>query len=252
MVRLSRPRLSLGRAAIPLGGGGLAALAAGLFFVLLPDWRLEQLVDASGLARVLPLAQPPLGNTARLLLALIATAIAGAVAWSALFLLFGPGGVFDRATTSSKGRGDRPTVRRADAHPDAPPRHPLTAAELGAPPPAERDIPADLDQPLAAFDPTAIPEVPLPPERVIAPPAPVRPVVVAPAPPPPVVVAPAPPPPPPPPPPPLPPPPPRPSPVAEPEPVAPDASAPMPRNDAPPPSISALLDRLEKGTWRRS
>ena len=49
-----------------------------------------------------------------------------------------------------------------------------------------------------------------------------------------------------------PPPPPRPSPVAEPEPIAPDASAPMPRNDAPPPSISALLDRLEKGTRRRS
>lgn len=222
MVRLSRTRLSFGRAAIPVWGGALAALAAGLFFVLLPDWRLEQAVDASGLPHVLSLAQPPLGNTARLLLAVIAAVVAGAVGWAALFLLFGPGGAFARVAPP----GDRPTVRRADAHPDAPPRHPLTAAELGTPPPAERDIPADWDQPLAAFDPDAIPAVPIAPP-VPPPAAPKR--VVAP--------------PPPPPPPPTPPPPP----VI----VAEPASAPMPRNDAPPPSIAALLDRLEKGTRRR-
>ena len=44
----------------------------------------------------------------------------------------------------------------------APPRRPMTAADLGTPlmermtPPVERPLPADLDQPLAAFDPAAV------------------------------------------------------------------------------------------------
>jgi hypothetical protein len=70
-----------------------------------------------------------------------------------------------------------PIIRRADAHPDARPRPPLRAShDLDMPAwalpkvpveqeavAAERDLPADLDQPLAAFDPQAIPAVPLPP-----------------------------------------------------------------------------------------
>ncbi|NJB96776.1 hypothetical protein CA233_02650 [Sphingomonas sp. ABOLD] len=70
-----------------------------------------------------------------------------------------------------------PVIRRADAHPDARPRPPLRASyDLDMPAwaqpkapveqegaTAERDLPVDLDQPLAAFDPTAIPAVPLPP-----------------------------------------------------------------------------------------
>ncbi|WP_294252536.1 hypothetical protein [uncultured Sphingomonas sp.] len=70
-----------------------------------------------------------------------------------------------------------PIIRRADAHPDARPRPPLRAShDLDMPAwalpkvpveqetaAAERDLPADLDQPLAAFDPKAIPAVPLPP-----------------------------------------------------------------------------------------
>lgn len=66
-----------------------------------------------------------------------------------------------------------PIIRRADAHTDARPRAPLRARrELESPgwpapepaaPVAERPLPADLDQPLAAFDPQAIPAAPLPP-----------------------------------------------------------------------------------------
>ncbi len=65
-----------------------------------------------------------------------------------------------------------PMIRRADSHPDADPRLPLRAThELDGPgqpeatpeQAAERDLPADLDQPLAAYDPQAIPSVPLPP-----------------------------------------------------------------------------------------
>ncbi len=70
-----------------------------------------------------------------------------------------------------------PIIRRADAHPDAHPRPPLRAShDLEMPAwalpkvPVEQeaaavecDLPVDLDQPLAAFDPQAIPAVPLPP-----------------------------------------------------------------------------------------
>lgn len=70
-----------------------------------------------------------------------------------------------------------PIIRRADAHPDPRDRAPLRGEQdLDLPTPefaalsqssqaglAERDLPADLDQPLAAFDPAAIPSVPLPP-----------------------------------------------------------------------------------------
>ncbi|WP_313535533.1 hypothetical protein [Sphingomonas sp.] len=85
----------------------------------------------------------------------------------------------DFAAVSPRDPGMLPTpaIRRADAHPDARPRPPLRAMhdldmpawalprvpveeEAGA---AERDLPVDLEQPLAAFDPKAIPAVPLPP-----------------------------------------------------------------------------------------
>ena len=50
----------------------IAAVMLGLAFAILafntPDWRLERLVGASGLASILPAAKPPLGNTARTLL----------------------------------------------------------------------------------------------------------------------------------------------------------------------------------------
>lgn len=72
-----------------------------------------------------------------------------------------------------------PVLRRSDAHPDAPPRAPLLATrDLGTPfldvraearPPAENDLPRDLDAPLSAFDPDAIPAVPAAPARPVPP-----------------------------------------------------------------------------------
>jgi hypothetical protein len=75
-----------------------------------------------------------------------------------------------------------PSVRRADAHPDAPPRRPIRASEdLGPPlpivtvsvlrgvPELEQPLPRDLDQPLAAFDPVAVPFVAREPVRAVAP-----------------------------------------------------------------------------------
>jgi hypothetical protein len=66
----------------------IAAVMLGLAFAILafntPDWRLERLVGATGLASILPAAKPPLGNTARTLLS-VATAIGvSGLLWSIL------------------------------------------------------------------------------------------------------------------------------------------------------------------------
>lgn len=160
MVRFSRQRLIQN---LPTWGGGAAAALAALCVLVVPDWRLETAVSASGLSAVLPFAAPPLGLTARALLMVAAAVLTGAVVWSALFLVWGPGGALYRAP-----EGDAPTVRRADAHPDAPPRRPMSAADLGVPPPPSvQPVPADLDQPLAAYHPGAIPDVPLEPIRAV-------------------------------------------------------------------------------------
>ncbi|WP_426257207.1 hypothetical protein [Sphingomonas sp. DC1400] len=163
-------------------GGAVAALAVVLLFVVLPATVLEDWVWRSGLPSLIGAAEPPLGTTARAVLALAGGALAGAVTWSALFLLFGPGGLLAPRAASSDGV---PVLRRADAHPDAPARRPLSAADLeddddtmfarpvtGAsppPPPVEQPIPADLDLPLAAFHPGALPPVPLTPVRPVPP-----------------------------------------------------------------------------------
>lgn len=153
---------------LPIAGAGAAGLAAMASALLLPTAWLESAVWRSGIAALLPVAEPPLGATARAALALGGGGGIAAVAWAALFLLWGSGGPL----------APRPFhgVRRGDAHPDAPPRPPLSVLELGVPapaappsPPQERDLPADLDQPLAAFDPAAVPAVPREPVRAVAP-----------------------------------------------------------------------------------
>ncbi|WP_326523175.1 hypothetical protein [Sphingomonas sp.] len=192
-------------------GGGIA-----LACMLVPQGILEIAVLDSGLPALLPAAEPPLGWTARTALAMTLGGAGGAAAWLGAFLLLGGEGVVtlrpsgrplrevldepvparpkstkSRATAFIRERisaltarrvtappdSNVPVLRRADAHPDAPPRAPLNAgAELGTPflavkaarPPVERDLPRDLDAPLAAFDPDAIPEVPADPARPLA------------------------------------------------------------------------------------
>ena len=227
MVQTSRQRLT--RSLPALAGGG-AGLIVALAFVVLPGTVLERLVDGSGIAAVVPVAAPPLGLTARAVLALGGGIAVGVVAWAAPYLLFGPGGPLARRPRDV-GVARAPTVRRADAHPDAPPRWPLSAAELPVPPapvirrPVEQVVPADLETPLAMYDPDALPPVPMSPARVLAPlaRAPLAPAALAPgerletftlSPPPP-------------------------------------PPAPVPRPSEPP-SIDALLRRLERGARRRT
>jgi hypothetical protein len=207
MVAISRrKRLNLPLA--PVAAGALAIVVA-LIFALLPAGILEQMVLDSGIAALVPAAEPPLGLTARAILILIVGGGLGIIAWFTLFLLVGA------RTVSFSGKsvddGEVPVLRRADAHPDAPARRPVFAnQDLGTPflevraravhvvaedvlaampetapdliedavfapapaPLVERDLPADLDMPLAAFDPDAIPDEPI---EWFTPPAPTAP-----------------------------------------------------------------------------
>ncbi|RYE02474.1 MAG: hypothetical protein EOP61_08545 [Sphingomonadales bacterium] len=179
----------------PLAAALLGALAA-LGVIAMPVQVLESLVMDSGVAAVFMAAEPPLGLTARALLAVGAGAVAAILGWFIAFVLVGTRGI-------TIGKRDviraphMPVVRRADAHPDAPPREPLLATrDLGTPflevraaadvekaapieaeaivapvsaPPAEQPLPQDFNQPLAAFDPNAIPPVPRPKPVPLAP-----------------------------------------------------------------------------------
>ena len=110
---------------LPVGAAVAVAVIAAGVFALMPADALEQTVWRSGIAALIPAAQPPLGSTARAVLALAFAAVGAAVTWSALFLLVGPGGLLapkrHRATDIPS---EPPSVRRADAHPDAPPHLP--------------------------------------------------------------------------------------------------------------------------------
>ncbi len=158
--------------------GGAAALAA----LAVPTAMLEALVMRSGLPAILAAAEPPLGFTARAALASGAGGFVALFAWLGLSLLLGARIVALGETDPYAGDTVAPPViRRADAHPDAPPRPPLLATrDLGrpfleprhaidsappiavAPDPVEQPLPKDLDQPLSAFDPAAVPDVPMP------------------------------------------------------------------------------------------
>ncbi len=165
------PRLPVLNARTAPIAGAAAGVAVAALFVAVPAGVLEDWVWASGVPALVAAAAPPLGTTARAVLALAGGAMTGSVVWALLYLLVGPGGLLASKTVASA----VPVVRRADAHPDAPPRRPMTAAEMGTPlmevasPPVVQDLPADLDQPLAAFDPAAIPEVPLEPLAKVEP-----------------------------------------------------------------------------------
>ena len=148
-----------------------AAIAAGM--LLMPARLLEAAISASGLPALFPAAEPPLGHTARLALATIAGTGGGAATWFAVTTLLAGAGPL-RWPFAPAATPPWPVLRRADAHPDAPARAPLRAArDLGTPflavrAPAERTLPRDLDAPLAAFDPDAIPSAPAAPVPLVA------------------------------------------------------------------------------------
>ncbi|MDJ0277193.1 hypothetical protein QLH51_10345 [Sphingomonas sp. 2R-10] len=238
--------------ALPRVLAAVAGLAVAIAIAFVPAWRIETVVSESGLPAFLPIAAPPLGWTARAALMLLAALLVALPLWVALTLL---GATRPTALTYSEAAEDElpPSVRRADAHPDAPPRPPVRAGrDLGAPfldsvEPVEAEIalPRDLDTPMAMFDPQALPQVPAAPPPTVRPlfrpldpepelaefapiadPGPVDAPAIEPEPFAGVQSVPAP------------------EPV---EPVAPPAAA----STTPAPSIATLLDRLDRGLQRR-
>ncbi len=174
----SRPGLPLAPAVAGVAGLTVVALVA-----LVPAWRIEAAVMASGLPALLPAAAPPLGWTARAGLMLGFGGLVTVLLWLGLMLL-APNAVLPLPRRSPKTKPRRaevpPSVRRADAHPDAPPRPPVRAErDLGTPfldapldaatPDGERTIPRDLDTPLAIFDPEALPAAPAAPTPTVKP-----------------------------------------------------------------------------------
>jgi hypothetical protein len=173
------------RFAVPLAPAMAMVLAAlgALMFLLMPAAVLEDLVVDSGIASLVTAAEPPLGMTAHFAIAFLVALVVGGVSWFGLFLLIGTRAVAIGRNAREDGV---PILRRADAHPDAPPRRPVFAnRDLGTPflevtaesslpmsvaeavayaPPVieERDIPADLDTPLATYRSPLDPPLPAP------------------------------------------------------------------------------------------
>jgi hypothetical protein len=250
----SKPFKSLfrgtGRNALDLPVAGLAALAAAFAAFAVPQEILSRAVVATGLPGILSAAQPPLGLTARVAIAVGVAAITFGLVFLLLRLL-------DRSGMGGSARVEEedvlaPRVRRRDVHPDAPSRRPISAArDFGepAPPEAFRPVPIWLDEaePVAAVplvepesepayetepvagrlpepEPVFIPE-PEPEAEFVA-------EVAEPEPEPEVAIEP------------------EPVAVIEPEPEPEPAPAPKPQADMPT-SIAALMERLEQGLAKR-
>ena len=128
-----------------------AALATALAMLWMPVGLIETVVASSGVSEAVPAAAPPLGMTARLMLAaFVGLMAAAATEWMARAPIGAPhekearvsrakgaktmGFAFSKLTTLARGRDapvpshDAPSLRRADAHPDAPPRPPIFAS----------------------------------------------------------------------------------------------------------------------------
>ncbi|OYY72439.1 hypothetical protein [Sphingomonas sp. 28-63-12] len=178
VAKPSRQRLILPVA--PLAGA-LVGIVTAAIFALVPADMLGRLVLRSGIAAVVAAAEPPLGLTARIVLILIGGGSVALLVWFALFLIVGSRTIMvgnEAVADTITDEEGAPVLRRADAHPDAPSRRPVFAnrdlgtpflevrarhltagdAPAAAPAPREsRDLPIDLDLPLSAFDPGAIP-----------------------------------------------------------------------------------------------
>lgn len=166
----------------------LIGLGVAVGIATVPSDVLNAAVDRGGFSGILPAAASPIGATGRTIIALLAGLAIAALGFvpQAKAMLVARVDAFARRPRAAAADGEEaPVVRRADAHPDAPPRRPIRAAsDLGdplpifgeedrrsapLPPPAERSLPDDLDRPLADFDPAAVPLRPMAPPEPVAP-----------------------------------------------------------------------------------
>ena len=140
--------------ALPVLAAGTAGVIAATTILFLPDWRLERLAWDLYLDKITDAARPPLGMTARAIMALAAGVSAATLTGLLAYITtrfskakFGAdlGGktmglsrpnwkFWDRAARQNAAVDAVPHVRRRDFHPDAPAPRPVQAhQELGAP-----------------------------------------------------------------------------------------------------------------------
>ena len=173
---LRRQHLTLPIAPI---AASLAALLVGGAVFAMPIDVLEGMATDSGIASLVTAAAPPLGMTARLSVAVLAALLIGGLLWFGLGLLLGGRGIALRRPAGERTEDGVPVLRRADAHPDAPPRRPVFAnRDLGTPfldvhaeprVTGERPLPRNLDTPLSQYlHPLDEPLPPAPAEAVEA------------------------------------------------------------------------------------
>jgi hypothetical protein len=110
-----------------------AAASVGFVTYVMPADLFARLVRGSGLPAILPAARPPLGDTARLSLVIAATLATFLGVWLLLRAL-GKAPAGRKNKKPAEVASEPPRLRRADMHPDAPARNPISAGrELGVP-----------------------------------------------------------------------------------------------------------------------
>lgn len=131
-----------GRNTLDVPVAALAGLSVAFATFAAPADLLSNLVGSSGVSAFIPAAEPPLGMNARLAIGGAGAVLVFGIAFLLLRWLdrFGSRPAHEEAEIQPQ--FDTPRLRRRDLHPDAPPRPPLTAGELGEP---EGDEPVELE-----------------------------------------------------------------------------------------------------------
>lgn len=141
----------VGRNALDLPVAGLAAAAAVFFAFAMPQDMLSQIVSATGLPSLFAAAQPPLGLTARIAIALGGALLTFGLVFFLLRLLDRSGLDGPREKPVAEPEDGEAPRRRRDYHPDAPVRRPISAArdlgEPSPPTPPKAVVPVWLDEP---------------------------------------------------------------------------------------------------------
>ncbi|WP_062787089.1 hypothetical protein [Novosphingobium capsulatum] len=196
---MTKTKRKAGAKAKPITAHRLFPALAALWFAALfglasfavPVELLQRVVVASGLPHLVAAAAPPLGFTARALVALLLTGLGGVIGLALGLRLAARHRVAIDPATWAEVQDEAPVaprVRARDAHPDAPPRRPLVvsadmidesetailidepASTLPRPLPALADEALADDLAPAAFDPFAIYETEEEPDDLFVPP----------------------------------------------------------------------------------
>jgi hypothetical protein len=143
----------------------LAGLAVAFLAFAAPADLLEGLVAATGIAALIPAAQPPLGLTARVALGAGGSVVVFGIALLALRWL-GRVGTKPAEQAEEAAEPAAPRLRRRDIHPDAPARAPLLAVhELGEP---ALELSQAAPEPEPEPQPVALPEIQPEPQPELA------------------------------------------------------------------------------------